>query len=64
MQSAQDREGQRAYEAFTASLNEFLPPVVQRWNEIDAMGNPTMHPRVRAAWIAAALAARNDPEES
>lgn len=39
---------QRGYEAFIASLNEFLPPIVQTWNE--------MHPRVRAAWIKAAEA--------
>jgi hypothetical protein len=54
--SALERKGQRAYAAFVASLNELLPPLVQTWAE--------MHPRVREAWIAAAEAARNDPEES
>lgn len=55
--SAADCGGRRAYAAFVASLpKDFLPPAVQTWAE--------MHPLVRAAWIAAALAARTDPEES
>jgi hypothetical protein len=43
---------ERAYCAFVEAIKEFSPPVVQTWSE--------MHARVRAAWIAAAKAARSD----
>jgi hypothetical protein len=46
-----ERAAERAYGAFCESLKELLPPGTQAWRE--------MHPRVRAAWIAAAEAARS-----
>ena len=41
---------ERAYSAFIEATREFLPPLVQTWNEL--------HPRVKAGWIAAAEAAQ------
>jgi len=42
---------ERGYAAFVESLQEFLPPGTQAWRD--------MHPRVRAAWMAAAEAIRS-----
>jgi hypothetical protein len=50
LRQIQERAAERAYFAFVEAVREFSPPVVQTWNEL--------HPRVRAAWIAAAEAAR------
>ena len=50
LREATERAAERAYSAFVETIREFAPPIVQTWNEL--------HLRVKAAWIAAAEAAR------